>query len=531
MEGGMSEPPDDDGNNDSGRPSNVLFSVVRSPSRELLTESGFRVFSGASFSLWFLLILAIWRLNVRIDVDRQTITDIVAASVGLATVSIAILTILSALNRVDRWLKLGFMVVTLLFVSAICGAFSVALTIDAPFLIRQHMTLFIVSVVGIATVVQLEGVVSPIRIQWTGFMRPKTVLWRPKRSILMKTRIVAQCITAPLLLPWFRWNGVMGTIVAFAGALLLLIILVCVTTISLAFIYGRKKDATQEVMEQQAEEQARAHQRVEQNRAAIVEALQRLQAEEICKSKQRQESSPLPVDVAALEAKLWTYDIQGDRRDFRRALDTLISERRVCDRFKCNAAGRVITGVWLFPSPEVVQQCKETVFQQNLLLTSIDVQTKIDSQTCVIAGMDLTRLRNRLIEVHALPSDVIGTYIMPYMIEALEDEHHFIRLIRPSDSGGASVLGASVLVCLFINATWICDVAAWDAACAAEDRQFRYLNELRDLFDAFPNCILEKAAEQEVSFGIVRWVKKTVGRVLEARRNQEGAVNAFDATP
>jgi len=115
---------------------------------------------------------------------------------------------------------------------------------------------------------------------------------------------------------------------------------------------------------------------------------------------------------------------------------------------------------------------------------------------------------------------------MPHMIEALEDEHHFIRLIRPSDSGGASVL-----VCLFINATWICDVAAWDAACAAEDRQFRYLNELRDLFDAFPNCILEKAAEQEVSFGIVRWVKKTVGRVLEARRNQEGAVNAFDATP
>jgi len=76
------------------------------------------------------------------------------SSVELSALSLAVLGIIHEFNRVDRWFKLGLLLVAILFLGVVFGAFFLALTWQPAFDSPQQITVIVVAALLVVTVLQ-----------------------------------------------------------------------------------------------------------------------------------------------------------------------------------------------------------------------------------------------------------------------------------------------------------------------------------------------------------------------------------------
>jgi len=117
----------DDNERDEGGP-RIVFANLRRPSRPILSEQGYAVFSATTFSIWTLLVFTIWVFRIEVSPSQDTVTSIAGSSVELAALSLAVLGILHELNKEDRWFKLGLFLVSIFFACVVFSGFFLSIT-------------------------------------------------------------------------------------------------------------------------------------------------------------------------------------------------------------------------------------------------------------------------------------------------------------------------------------------------------------------------------------------------------------------
>lgn len=125
-----------DNERDDGRP-RIIFANLRRPSRPILTEAGYKVFSATAFSSWALVVLIVWIFRVEVSLSKELVASLAGSSVELSALSLAVLGILHELNKEDRWFKLGLFLVSMLFAGVVFGGFFLAFTWQPAFDLPQ----------------------------------------------------------------------------------------------------------------------------------------------------------------------------------------------------------------------------------------------------------------------------------------------------------------------------------------------------------------------------------------------------------
>jgi hypothetical protein len=219
-----------DNERDDGRP-RIIFANLRRPSRPILTEAGYKVFSATAFSGWALVVLVVWIFRVEVSLSKELVTSLAGSSVELSALSLAVLGILHELNKEDRWFKLGLLLVSILFVGVVFGGFFLVLTWQPAFDLPQQITIVIIAALGLVAILQIDWRVALrlTRIRWIA-----SVVLPTKISTAIRRIRLAIPFVLPIVLVWLPdLNRVTAVVVLFAGALIALVVLMTVTTFSL----------------------------------------------------------------------------------------------------------------------------------------------------------------------------------------------------------------------------------------------------------------------------------------------------------
>ncbi|MCI0560567.1 MAG: hypothetical protein MN733_18935, partial [Nitrososphaera sp.] len=301
---------DNERNEDGPR---IVFANLRRPSRPILSEQGYLAFSATTFSIWTLLVFIIWVFRIEVSPSQDTVTSIAGSSVELAALSLAVLGILHELNKEDRWFKLGLFLVSIFFACVVFSGFFLSMTWRPEYDDPQQITILVIAALGVVAVAQFN---------WRGIL--KYTRWRWGREITLPGRVTITAryfrLSFPFVLPFFLiWfpdlNRLTATIVVFSGALIALVALMGVTTISILKSPKEKEpeDPFIAALRARYEDEVKTIIRFGELKAKTVDALSHLQNEHMKAASQAGEA-PILVDKSSIIVRLRQMDVTDDER-------------------------------------------------------------------------------------------------------------------------------------------------------------------------------------------------------------------------
>ena len=405
-----------DNERDDGRPQ-IVFANLRRPNRPILTEAGYKAFSATAFSGWALVIIVVWIFRINISLSQELATALASSGVELAALSLAVLGILHELNKEDRWFKLGLLLVSILFVGVVLSGFFLALTWQPDFALPQQITVVVVVILGLVAILQIDWKIALrlTRIRWGASMILPTRISSTMRWIRLGIPFVL-----PFVLVWMPGlNRVAAVVALFVGALIALVVLMAVTSLSLL---KSKEETTQEdpflaTLRARYETEIKAIIRIGELKARAIDALRYLQTESR-KAGLVNDQPPSPIAKSSIVVRLRQMNIMDDERILDTVLVTLVSEsliyREGYDSF------------WTVPDEQTVTHCSDHL-KALAIITSREAlySSKTDY---IIGGYKFTFLREWLAIRSGLPVSVVGEYVMPKVLEVLLDPRSFFNL-------------------------------------------------------------------------------------------------------
>lgn len=414
-----------DNERDEGGP-RIVFANLRRPSRPILSEQGYIAFSATTFSIWTLLVFIIWVFRIEVTPSQDTVTSIAGSSVELAALSLAVLGILHELNKEDRWFKLGLFLVSIFFACVVFSGFFLAMTWRPEYDDPQQITVLVIAALG---------VVAAAQFNWRAIL--KYTRWRWGREFTLPGRITITAryfrLSFPFVLPFFLilfpdLNRLTATIVVFSGALIALVALMGVTTISLLRSPKEKepKDPFIAALRARYEDEVKPIIRFGELKVKTVDALAHLQNEHV-KAASQAGKAPALVDKSSILIRLRQMNVTDDERVIENVLTFLINDGVVCRESYSGP-------YWITPDKQAVDSCLTLLHEVALIITRKDPDAKSKYS---VKGFTFVSLRNWLAFRAKLPEYVIGEYVMPKVLEWLQspEKYHvktdLIGALRP----------------------------------------------------------------------------------------------------
>ncbi len=431
-----------DNERDDGRP-RIIFASLRRPSRPILTEAGYKVFSATAFSGWALVLLIVWIFRVEVSLSKELVTSLAGSSVELSALSLAVLGILHELNKEDRWFKLGLFLVSILFAGVVFGGFFLALTWKPAFDLPQQITIVVIAALGFVAIIQIDWKVALrlTRIRWIA----RIVLPAKVTVPLQRIRLTIPFVL-PILLIWVPdLNRLTAIVVLFAGALIALVVLMGVTTFSLLKSQGQvePEDPFIATLRARYENEIKSLVRLGELRTRAIDALRNLQADNIRVAIEWEsgEQAPSMVELSYIVERLRQMGITEDKRVLESVVFSLVDESIICRESYSGP-------FWIIPDDELINA--ELVHLEKLALVISQTQN-VKGSSYTIEGYSFARLRDWLAVKSRMPTFVVGEYIVPRVLKRLLSGEHF-HIIRK---------GAYLHI--FVNKKWRISRDEWEA--------------------------------------------------------------------
>lgn len=430
-----------DNERDDGRP-RIIFANLRRPSRPILTEAGYKVFSATAFSGWALVVLIVWIFRIEVSLSKELVTSLAGSSVELSALSLAVLGILHELNKEDRWFKLGLLLVSILFVGVVFGGFFLALTWQPAFDLPQQITVVVIAALGVVAILQID---------WRVALRLTRIRW--VASVVLPTRVstairrirLAIPFVVPILLIWLPdLNHVTAVVVLFAGALIALVVLMAVTTISL---FKSKEETEQEdpfiaTLRARYENEIKSLVRLGELKARTVDALRNLQGDKIKMAVEQKdgEQAPAMVEMSYIVERLRQMGITEEKRVLESVVSSLVDEKIICRESYSGP-------FWTIPNDELINA--SLVHLEKLALV-ISNTWGVKGSSYAVEGYSFARLRDWLAIKIQTPAFVVGEYVVPRILKRLLSGEHFYTIRK----------GAYLHI--FVNKGWKVSRSEWE---------------------------------------------------------------------
>lgn len=431
-----------DNERDEGGP-RIVFANLRRPSHPILLEQGYKAFSATTFSVWTVLVFIIWVSRVEVSLSQDTVISIAGSSVELAALSLAVLGILHELNKEDKWFKLGLLLVSILFACVVLSGFFLSMTWRPEYDVPQQITVIVVAALGVVAVAQFN---------WRAIL--KYARWRWGAEVTLPGRITVTAryvrLTFPFILPFFLiWfpdlNRLTTTIVVFSGALIALVALMGITTVSV--LRSSKEPEPEDpfiaALRARYEDEVKTIIRFGELKAKTVDALSHLQNEHMKAASQAGEA-PILVDKSSIIVRLRQMDVTDDERVIENVLTFLVNESAVCRESYSGP-------YWIVPHKQIVDECLRCLHEIALVIT----QKASDTQSgYILEGYRFDALQDRLAVRTIFPKFVIGVYVMPKVLDWLHDpeKYHVVKHTEYSDGSYGKTYIYETFV--FINRNW-----------------------------------------------------------------------------
>lgn len=430
-----------DNERDDGRP-RIIFANLRHPSRPILTEAGYKVFSATAFSGWALVVLVVWIFHIEVSLSKELVTSIAGSSVELSALSFAVLGILHELNKEDRWFKLGLLLVSILFVGVVLGGFFLALTWQPAFNLPQQITIVIIAALGLVAILQIDWRVALrfTRIRWIA----SVVLPTKVSTAIRRTRLAIPFVL-PFVLVWLPGlNRVTAVVVLFAGALIALVVLMAVATFSLL----KPKEETEPedpfiaTLRARYENEIESLIRLGELKARTVDALRNLQSDKIKIAIEQKdgEQSPAMVTMSYIVERLRQMGITEEKRVLESVVSSLVDEKIICRESYSGP-------FWTIPDDESINTSLGHLEKLALVITSTSPWSR---GSYSVEGYSFARLRDWVAFNIRIPIFVVGEYVVPRMLKRLLNEEHFC-IIKKGDYR-----------CIFVNKRWRIPRSKWE---------------------------------------------------------------------
>ncbi len=438
-----------DNERDDGGP-RIVFANLRRRSRPILSEQGYVAFSATTFSIWALLIFVIWVFRIEVLLTQDTITSIAGSSVELAALSLAVLGILHELNKQDRWFKLGLFLVSIFFVCVVFNGFFLSMTWQPSYNNPQHITVLVIAALGVVAVTQFNWrvILKYVRLRWI-----TTITLPSKVSVALRRFRLSFPFIIPFFLIWFPdLNRLTATVVVFSGALIALVALMGVTTISILRSpnEAEPEDPFIATLRARYESEVKTIIRFGELKAKTVEAISHFQTERVKVTSQVKEAPPL-VDKSSIIVRLRQMDVTDDERVLENVLTFLVNEGVVCRESYSGP-------YWIVPNKQTIDECLEHLREIALVITQ---QGSLAKSNFNLEGYKFDALRDWLAVRTNLPILVVEAYIMPKVLERLEEsENYQIEKNTFRSQGFSETYVYEIFV--FINRNWMIPSRNWN---------------------------------------------------------------------
>ncbi|MGZ4954612.1 MAG: hypothetical protein ACXV8Q_05825 [Methylobacter sp.] len=418
-----------DNERDDERP-RIIFANLRRPSRPILTEAGYKAFSATAFTGWALVALIVWILRVEVSLSKELATSLAHSSVELSALSLAVLGILHELNKEDKWFKLGLFLVSILFAGVVFGGFFLALTWQPAFDLPQQINIVVVAALGLVAIIQIDWKVALrlTRIRWIA----NVVLPTKVTTVIRRIRLSIPFVL-PILLIWLPdLNRVTAIVVLFAGALIALVILMGVTTISL--LKSKEKTESEDpfiaTLRARYENEIKSLVRLDELKTRTIHALRNLQADKVKRAFEWGMENGIPkmvnippemVEISYIVERLRQMGITEDKRVIESVVDSLVDENTICRESYSGP-------YWTIPDNEAINDSLTCLGELAFVISANP--TYLDSKNeFKVEGYKFAHLKSWLAVRIKMPLFVVGEYVVPRALKQLLNEDHF-HLIR-----------------------------------------------------------------------------------------------------
>ncbi len=405
-----------DNENDDDSP-RIVFANLNRLESPLLTEKTYRVFLGTAVSAWTLLVFFVWIFRVEITLSKDLISDLAASSVELSALSLAVLAILHELNRKQKWFKLGLLLVAILFAGVVFGGFFLALTWKKAFDYPQQITVVVVVALGIIAVFQIDWKVAFKRVR-----RNSSEGAEPKALGAIRLAGLVAPFFLPIVLIWLPGlNRLTGVVVVFAGALLALIALMAVTTISvLRFKETEQEDPFLSAVRARYERETRWLMRLGALEEILLNALKSLEPEQINAAQNaidtdyEAETGPEMININAIIDRARQMGVTESKNVIQKIIYSLLDEGRIYRDDHSDS-------YWRVPDEDVYRESVTQLEQLALIIAATDRS----SDQFTIEGLRFSNFRKWLAVKLQIPQSGVGAYIVPRLLKLLRDEKQF----------------------------------------------------------------------------------------------------------
>jgi hypothetical protein len=469
----------DDRNPDEPR---VIFANLRRPNHPILLERGYAAFSAISFTIWTLVVFFVWIFHIEVSLSQDLIVSLAQSSVGLSALSLAVLGIIHELNKVDKWFKLGLLLVAILFLVVVFGGFSLAVTWQRVFNLPQQITVIVVAVLGVVTLLQ---------INWNVILRITPV---GQRTLVLSTRAIgiASTFVVPICFLWFPGlNRLTAIVVLFGGALITLTALASITAVT--FLTSPSEPEPEDpfiiTLRKRYEGQINSIVQFGELKARTIEALQYLQVQSIQEAS-REKKVPSLIKESSITVRLRQMGSYEDHRALSRALSTLVNESKVL-----RSKGHMY---WTIPDKGAIESCLKHLNKLALIYTEKDPVLHQETDY-FIQGYKLTNFRRWLAIQAVLPELVVGEYVMPTALNWLLDDTKY-RVIK----------GSYVPQRIFVSRIWRIPWSEW------QERMQETGGYSRKFFLELPHVVDDEAGLD------ILYHRSSVGEIVDNLTEQFG---------
>jgi hypothetical protein len=349
-----------------------------------LGEVGFSWFYVIGHSVWAVFLFILWLLNVELNVSAQTAAAIASSSVGLAGLSLALLSLLHGLKLADRWFSLGLLTVALSFAGVAFTGF-VQLMMWSPES-AVHTVRFSNLQLGIAV---LLGLFAAGILTHAAFLNLPFVEDFANWKTAVRRKIALELPLAVFVFVGLSFNFLAAVVVLFFGALSALV------SLALAMAY-------QVAMGVESKTEAR-------KRSVGESILRYLRLAQDDARKQAQPDSSTPVMMLNRQELLIRLRQENDdlrSREIYEALETLLDHDLVFS--PVGARGLI----WLEPEAAILVECESIYRDSPFILVEEDVK-QAEQNGIPIADYVSQRV--------GVPKEVVKEFAAPRILKVLED--------------------------------------------------------------------------------------------------------------
>jgi hypothetical protein len=402
----------------------IVFANLRRPNRPILVERAYAAFSAITFAISTLVVIIfVWIFHIEVLVSQDLMISLAISSVELSALSLAVLGIIHEFNIVDRWFKLGLLLVAILFLGVVFGGFFLAITWQPDFDSPQQITGIVVAALGVVTFLQIDWNIVLRITSWDIVLRITSDRQRTQAKIYTRGFAIASTFFIPIFFLWFPGlNRITAIIILFGVALITLTVLACSTAVRfLSSPSGPEpEDRFITTLRKRYESQIDSIIRFGELKARMIDALQHLQTQSIQHASQHGRAPSL-ISESSIIVRLRQMNITEDERILNDVLSTLVRESIICHE-------RYNHVYWTIPGNQTINSCLEYLKELALIYSEENPKLAKD-EDYIIEGYKLTALRHWLATRAQLPEFIVGEYVMPKVLEWLldNDKYHVIQ--------------------------------------------------------------------------------------------------------